>query len=160
MVTIYAETVCALKTRQIESDGTIKGGPVYYINAAFKNKFGKFLSAFFTISITTAVGFTGNMVQSNSIVLSYWKNRSLTLNTLGIISTLYTSNGILANGYNDTSNGILANGYNGETTEIVNQGNFSQVAFASVLDAGLHEGFGSQFIAICLFFFAFSTILP
>lgn len=29
MATMYAETVCALKTRRIESDGKIRGGPVY-----------------------------------------------------------------------------------------------------------------------------------
>ena len=280
MATSYAETVCALKTRQIGLDGTIKGGPAYYITAAFKGKLGKFLSSFFAVCAMMAMGFTINMVQSNSIgftlnnafgvpnwitgiilvsicwfifrgglvnlasvteklvpIMSYIfiggaiaviiariqylpetlymifyyafqpqaiiggtfgealkiavtqgvkrglsSNEAgmgstphahvqanvenpheqgivamigvffdtfvvLTLNALVIISTLYTSDG------------VLFNGYKGEVTEIINQANLAQVAFASVLDAGLHEGFGSQFIAICLFFFAFSTIL-
>ena len=46
---------------------TVHGGPVYYIRRAFDNKFGKFLSAFFAIAITLALGFMGSMVQSNSI---------------------------------------------------------------------------------------------
>ena len=280
MSTIYAETVCALNTRKINPDGTIKGGPVYYIREAFKGKFEKMLAAFFAVSTTMAVGFTGSMVQSNSIgfglynafgipnwltgviltivcwfifsggllrlssvteklvpIMSYlfigaavavlvariqylpeafymifyyafhpqaiiggtfgealkiaatqgakrglFSNEAgmgstphahvqanvsnphdqgivamigvffdtfviLTLNALVIISTLYTSDG------------ILANGYSGEVTEIVNQANLSQLAFATVLDAGSYDGFAAQMVAVCLLFFSFSTIL-
>ena len=67
MATIYAEATLAIKTRIIESDGKIKGGPVYYITTAFKGKFGKFLAGFFAIAIILALGFMGCMVQSNSI---------------------------------------------------------------------------------------------
>ena len=66
MSTIYAEAVLAQKTR-IVKDGEVLGGPVYYINEAFKGKMGKFLAAFFVIAITFALGFFGCMVQSNSI---------------------------------------------------------------------------------------------
>ena len=67
MATIYAEATLAQETRIIELDGTIKGGPVYYITTAFKGKFGKFLAGFFAVAITLALGFMGYMVQSNSI---------------------------------------------------------------------------------------------
>ncbi len=67
MATIYAEAVLAQKTRVIQDDGTIHGGPVYYIKAAFPNKFGDFLAGFFAIAIILALGFMGCMVQSNSI---------------------------------------------------------------------------------------------
>ena len=67
MATIYAEAVLAQKTRVITEDGEVLGGPVYYINHAFKGKFGKFLAGFFVIAITFALGFFGCMVQSNSI---------------------------------------------------------------------------------------------
>lgn len=67
MATIYAEATLALKTRIIDNDGRIKGGPVYYITTAFKGKFGKFLAVFFAIAIILALGFMGCMVQSNSI---------------------------------------------------------------------------------------------
>ena len=67
MATVYAEATLALKTRKIDEDGTIYGGPVYYIREAFKGKFGKFLAAFFAVAITLALGFMGSMVQANSI---------------------------------------------------------------------------------------------
>ncbi len=67
MATIYSEAVLAQETRVVGEDGSVVGGPVYYIRRAFDNKFGKFLSAFFAIAITLALGFMGSMVQSNSI---------------------------------------------------------------------------------------------
>jgi len=67
MATIYAEATLAIKTRRIDADGTIHGGPAYYITTAFQGGFGKFLAAFFAIAITLALGFMGCMVQSNSI---------------------------------------------------------------------------------------------
>ena len=67
MATIYAEATLAQETRIVELDGTIKGGPVYYITTAFQGKFGKFLAGFFAVAITLALGFMGCMVQSNSI---------------------------------------------------------------------------------------------
>ena len=67
MATIYAEAVLAQETRVTAADGSIHGGPVYYITRAFKGGFGKFLSKFFAVAITLALGFFGCMVQSNSI---------------------------------------------------------------------------------------------
>ena len=67
MATIYAESTLAIKTRVKAADGTIHGGPVYYITTAFKGGFGKFLATFFAVAIILALGFMGCMVQSNSI---------------------------------------------------------------------------------------------
>ena len=67
MATIYAEATLAQKTRQVDKDGHIKGGPVYYISKAFRGTFGKALAGFFAVAITLALGFFGCMVQSNSI---------------------------------------------------------------------------------------------
>ena len=276
MATIYAEATLAQKTRKVDKDGNIKGGPVYYIITAFKGTFGKVLAGFFAIAITLALGFFGCMVQSNSIgstcetafgipawlvgillviicgfsvlgsiqrlasvtgkidlvmaflfllgglivliariqyipatfamiftyafqpqaiiggafgvaiktaltqgakrglfsneagmgstphahALANVKNPHeqgcvamvgvfidtfvvLTLNALVVISTLYTSDG------------ILAGGYTGAATEIVNKTNLTQTAFGTVFGAQA----GAIFVAIALFFFAFSTIL-
>ena len=276
MATIYAEAVLAQKTRVKNEDGQYLGGPVYYIRTAFQGSLGKFLAAFFAIAIILALGFTGCMVQSNSIgstfstafgvpswivgiilvalcgfifvggvqrlasvteklvpimaavfllggvvvliariqyvpatfgmifkyafqpqaivggafgtalkaAISQGAKRGLfsneagmgstphahaqanvkepheqgcvamigvfidtfvvlTLNALVVISTLYTSDG------------ILANGYTGAVTEVVNKTNLTQTAFGLVFG----EQFGAVFIAITLFFFAFSTIL-
>ena len=276
MATIYAEATLAQKTRVKKADGSIHGGPVYYITTAFKGGFGKFLAGFFAIAITLALGFFGCMVQSNSIgstmstafgipswiigimlviicafiflggtqrlaatteklvpimaaiflagglivlicrikyipstigmifkyafqpqaiigggvgaalkiaisqgakrglfsneagmgstphahALANVKNPHeqgcvamigvfidtfvvLTLNALVIISTLYTADG------------PLANGYTGPITETLGKANLAQTAFGVVFGSNL----GAMFVAICLFFFAFSTIL-
>lgn len=67
MATVYAEAVLAQETRVVEKDGTVLGGPVYYIHKAFPGALGKFLAVFFSIATTLALGFMGSMVQSNSI---------------------------------------------------------------------------------------------
>lgn len=67
----------------------------------------------------------------------------LTLNALVIISTLYTPGG------------PLENGYTGGVTEVLDKANLAQTAFGVVFG----ESLGAKFVAVCLFFFAFSTIL-
>ena len=66
MATIYAEATLAQEYKTVEH-GEVTGGPVYYIHAAFKGTFGKVLGVLFSIFIILALGFMGNMVQSNSI---------------------------------------------------------------------------------------------
>ena len=66
MATIYSEAVLAQEYKT-EVDGQVTGGPVYYIKAAFKGRFGRFLAGLFAVFIILALGFMGNMVQSNSI---------------------------------------------------------------------------------------------
>ena len=67
----------------------------------------------------------------------------LTLNALVIISTLYTADG------------PLASGYVGDVTSVLGKANLAQTAFGVVFG----ESAGNMFVAVCLFFFAFSTIL-
>ena len=67
----------------------------------------------------------------------------LTLNALVIISTLYTADG------------PLASGYVGDVTGVLGKANLAQTAFGDVFG----ESAGNMFVAVCLFFFAFSTIL-
>lgn len=66
MATIYAEAVLAQRYRT-NVNGKVTGGPAYYIRAAFKGTFGKVLAGVFSVLIILALGFMGNMVQSNSI---------------------------------------------------------------------------------------------
>lgn len=66
MATIFAEATLAQRFKTTK-DGAVTGGPVYYIKAAFKGKFGRILAALFAVFIIFALGFAGNMVQSNSI---------------------------------------------------------------------------------------------
>ncbi len=67
MATNYAEAVLAQKTRRVDEDGTVHGGPAFYITTAFKGNGGKILAGFFAVAILLALGFMGSMVQSNSI---------------------------------------------------------------------------------------------
>ena len=64
----------------------------------------------------------------------------LTLNALVIISTLYTADGVLANGI---------------IPETISKANLAQTAFGTIMG----ENIGAMFVAVCLLFFAFSTIL-
>ena len=66
MATKYAEAVLAQRYRTTVN-GKVTGGPAYYIRAAFKGTFGKVLAGVFSVLIILALGFMGNMVQSNSI---------------------------------------------------------------------------------------------
>ena len=66
MATIYAEASMAQEYKTTDADG-VTGGPIYYIRAAFKGAFGKVLAVLFAVFIVLALGFMGNMVQSNSI---------------------------------------------------------------------------------------------
>ena len=67
MATIYSEAVLAQKTREVDANGNVAGGPVYYIKKAFTGTFGKILAGFFAVATVLALGFMGTMVQSNSI---------------------------------------------------------------------------------------------
>ena len=70
MATIYAEATMAQVTR-VEKNGNYVGGPIYYIKHVFRGKFGSFLANFFSVAVILALGFMGNMVQSNSIGSSF-----------------------------------------------------------------------------------------
>ena len=67
----------------------------------------------------------------------------LTLNALVIICTLYTADGPLA------ECGAAA------ASTVITKANLAQTAFGTVFGTN----FGAMFVAVCLFFFAFSTIL-
>ena len=85
MATIYGEAVLA-QTFRTTVDGQVTGGPIYYIRAVFKGKFGKFLVGFFSIAIVFALGFTGNMVQANSISDAFHNAFGLSKLALGLVT--------------------------------------------------------------------------
>lgn len=70
MSTIFAEACLAQKYREKSDDGYV-GGPAYYMKNGFKNKkLGLGLAKIFAVFIVLALGFFGNMTQSNSIATS------------------------------------------------------------------------------------------
>ena len=64
MATIFAEAVLAQLFKTKDDKGHVTGGPAYYITNGLHCRP---LAIFFSISIIIALGFIGNMVQSNSI---------------------------------------------------------------------------------------------
>ena len=70
MATAFGEAVLAQKFRR-KVDGTVTGGPVYYIKAAFPGLGGRLLAVIFAFLVVFSMGFVGAMVQSNAIGESF-----------------------------------------------------------------------------------------
>ena len=68
MATIYAEALLAQKFRSTDKDGQAVGGPAYYIE---KGLHCKWLARVFAVLLVLALGFMGNMVQSNAIAVAF-----------------------------------------------------------------------------------------
>lgn len=70
MMLKYAEVTLAQKYRKFNSDGTVSGGPMYYMEFGLKDKLGKWAKilalVFASATILCSLG-TGNMAQSNSM---------------------------------------------------------------------------------------------
>ncbi len=86
MATVYAEATLAQKYR-LHEHGEMTGGPAYYIRAAFHGVFGKILAGVFAVCCCAALGFTGIMVQANSIGSAFgeiFRERSLDVPALAV----------------------------------------------------------------------------
>ncbi len=70
MMLKYAEVTLAQKYRKFNSDGTVSGGPMYYMEYGLKDRLGKWAKilavVFASATILCSLG-TGNMAQSNSM---------------------------------------------------------------------------------------------
>jgi alanine or glycine:cation symporter, AGCS family len=70
MILKYAECTLAHKYRSFNSDGTVSGGPMYYMEHGLKAKLGKFakiMAVIFAVAAVLCSLGTGNMAQSNSM---------------------------------------------------------------------------------------------
>ncbi|MEO0607518.1 MAG: alanine/glycine:cation symporter family protein [Pseudomonadota bacterium] len=69
MTTKFVECTLGVKYRQINADGSVSGGPMYYLSAGLAKRgwpsIGKFLGLFYAISIVIGCLGIGNMFQSN-----------------------------------------------------------------------------------------------
>lgn len=81
MATIFAEAVLAQVYKTTDSQGQTVGGPAWYITRGMGEKY-KPLAIFFAIAIIVALGFIGNMVQSNTIAEAF--NSALGLNRIAV----------------------------------------------------------------------------
>ncbi len=70
MILKFTECTLSMKFRKVNQDGSVSGGPMYYIEYALKEKLGNFakiLAVIFAIATILCSLGTGNMAQSNSI---------------------------------------------------------------------------------------------
>jgi len=174
MATNYAEATLAQKTKVIGEDGGVHGGPAYYITTAFKGAGGRFLAGFFSVAIILALGFIGCMVQSNSIAETMNNATGIPSWIVGlvvaIVAEFATAEGdAIAEGYALDASGslvdadgeiVLSDDDTGDPAALakaigISKTNMAQLAFGAFFTAGP----GNIFVAICLLFFAFSTIL-
>ena len=91
MATKYAEAVLAVKFRKVAEDGSMGGGPMYYIEQGMKwKKFGKILALLFAFfGAFTALFGTGNMMQSQSMALAFNTEFGIPFWVTGIVVTFF-----------------------------------------------------------------------
>lgn len=82
MATIFAEAVLAQTYKTRDDAGHVTGGPAYYISKGLGSRK---LAVFFSISLIIALGFIGNMVQSNSIADAFQKAFSVPPLLIGVV---------------------------------------------------------------------------
>ncbi|KYC53353.1 MAG: Sodium:alanine symporter family protein [Candidatus Methanofastidiosum methylothiophilum] len=90
MATKFSEVVLGVRYREVNDKGEISGGPMYYIETGFKEKYNinaKFLAILFSLFGVIASFGIGSMAQANSVVLAIISNigggNSLTLPIFG-----------------------------------------------------------------------------
>lgn len=85
MATNFGEAVLAQKYADRSGD-EVTGGPAYYLSRGVKSKF---LAVFFAVTIIMALGFVGNMVQSNSISTAGNAAFNIPKPLVGIITAIF-----------------------------------------------------------------------
>ncbi len=96
MASKFAECTLGVKYREVDADGTVHGGPMYYLSRGFAEKgmgaFGKVLAVFFAIMCVGGSFGGGNMFQANQAAAQVTKtfdiNASGSTFIFGIICAL------------------------------------------------------------------------
>lgn len=71
MGTIFSEAVAAQKYKVVMEDGTVTGGPAYYLQAGFKGGLGKGLATAFAIFCIIGFGLAASLIQGNTIAMAF-----------------------------------------------------------------------------------------
>ena len=87
MATNFGEAVLAQKYAEKVGD-EVTGGPAYYISKGVKSKT---LAAIFAVLIIIALGFVGNMVQSNSIAAAINSAFGINKVVVGVITAIFVA---------------------------------------------------------------------
>ncbi len=92
MMLKFVESTLSLKYRKVNEDGSVSGGPMYYMEYGLKDKLGSFSKVlaivFAWATLMCSMG-TGNMAQSNSISDILGKNYNIPTYISGIIVTAF-----------------------------------------------------------------------
>jgi AGCS family alanine or glycine:cation symporter len=91
MMLKLVECTLAQKYRQINADGTVSGGPMYYMEFGLKKKLGKFakyLAVFFAFAAVLCSFGTGNMSQANSMADALQSSYGVPIYASAIVITL------------------------------------------------------------------------
>lgn len=93
MATKYAEALLGITYREKHPDGTIAGGPMYYIKNGLKQKrLAVALAASFAVCGAFAALFgTGNMMQANQMALAFYSQFEIPKWISGIVITILVS---------------------------------------------------------------------
>ena len=83
--TIMAEAIAAQRYKTTLPDGTVVGGPAYYINGAFPNKFGKVLGNVFSVVFLIGFCLSAAMVQGNTVADSLRSSYNVPVIVTGVI---------------------------------------------------------------------------
>ncbi|MEN8185586.1 MAG: alanine/glycine:cation symporter family protein [Bacteroidota bacterium] len=88
MASKFAECTLGVKYRDVDENGTVYGGPMYYLKKGLKErglgKLGKVLAIFFAVMVTGASFGGGNMFQSNQAAAQFIQLFNLTGDNIGI----------------------------------------------------------------------------
>ncbi len=90
MILKYSECTLSHKYRNFNSDGTVSGGPMYYMEHGLKDKIGKaakILAVIFAVATILCSLGTGNMAQTNSMADALFTNYSIPTWISGMIIT-------------------------------------------------------------------------
>jgi AGCS family alanine or glycine:cation symporter len=90
MILKYAECTLSHKYRKFNSDGSVSGGPMYYMEFGLKGKLGKgakILAIIFAVATVLCSLGTGNMAQANSMTDAIFTTYSIEAWLSGIVIT-------------------------------------------------------------------------
>ena len=82
----YASCLLALKYRVIAPDGSVAGGPMYYLERGMRKKW---LAVFFAVCTAITATFIGNMIQSNSVADVFYSSLNIPHIVTGCIIAVF-----------------------------------------------------------------------
>ncbi len=91
MATISSEAIAAQKYKVVLEDGTVNGGPAYYIKAAFKDsKLGSVLATAFSVFLIIGFGLAAALIQGNTISEAFSNSFGVPPIVIGVVVAIMT----------------------------------------------------------------------